>query len=187
MAKKYSIINRIPYNSYTRKMIGYLFAIAHGVQYIYETDDDNAPLDGLFGFRYNMFKGLEPYETEELFFNPYLYFGQPTVWPRGYPLELISKQPSKHFRIYDDSNNVPLIQQGLVNGDPDVDAVYRMTRKNSQALNIQFDANAPPLVLNRNQYAPLNSQNTFYKYDAFFTLVFPINVTFRECDILSNF
>ena len=172
-------------------MIGYLFAIKNGVKYIYETDDDNAPLDGLFGFRYNTFKGLEPRSTDDtnnnLFFNPYSYFGQPTVWPRGYPLDQISKELTNNFRIYDDSssNFVPLIQQGLVNGDPDVDAVYRLTRKNLQSLNIQFDSNAPPLVLNRNQYAPINSQNTFYHYNSFFTLVFPLNVTFRECDILS--
>jgi hypothetical protein len=37
LAEKYSIIDMIPYNSYTRKMIGYLFAINNGAKYIYET------------------------------------------------------------------------------------------------------------------------------------------------------
>ena len=81
---------------------------------------------------------------------------------------------------------MPLIQQGLVNGDPDVDAIYRLTRINEN-LNIKFDENAPPLVLNNKQYAPINSQNTFYHYDSFFTLIFPLNVTFRECDILRGY
>ena len=76
---------------------------------------------------------------------------------------------------------------GLVNGDPDVDAIYRLTRKNEQLLNIEFDGSAPPLVLNKNEYAPLNSQNTFYDYKSFFTLIFPLNVTFRECDILRGY
>ena len=190
LAKNYNIVNMIPLNSYLRKMIGYLFAISNGAKFIYETDDDNAPFDGLFGFRYETFKGLEAnYEKsddcETKFINPYSYFGQPSVWPRGYPLERISTdstcskaQNNFNFNIYDETM-IPLIQQGLVNGDPDVDAIYRLTRKNEKLLNIEFDGNAPPLVLNKNEYAPINSQNTFYDYKSFFTLIFPLNVTFR--------
>ena len=192
----------IPYNAYHRKIIGYLFAIENGAKYIYETDDDNAPLDGLFGFRYKNFKGLEPSQSEcdqneTKFFNPYLYFGQPSVWPRGYPLEKISDShkpvnPNKKcnklsYKIYEESSKVPIIQQGLVNGDPDVDAIYRLTRKSEQRLNIQFDSNAPPIILNKNQYAPINSQNTFFHYDSFFTLTFPLNTTNREVDILRGY
>lgn len=197
LVKKYKILSKIPFNSYLRKMAGYLYAIDMGAKYIYETDDDNAPEDGLFNFRYNSFKGLESDCTQSindasLFINPYSYFGQPTVWPRGYPLERISNQDYKQdyecfkYKVY--SERVPLIQQGLVNGDPDVDAIYRLTRKYyKKNLNIKFDQNAPSLILKRNQYAPINSQNTFFHYDAFWSLVFPLNVTFRECDILRGY
>jgi hypothetical protein len=196
LAKKYPIISILPFNSYLRKMVGYLYAIDLGARYIYETDDDNAPEDGLFNFRYNIFKGLEfdcngTYDSV-LFTNPYSYFGQPSVWPRGYPLERISNKDYKNtyecvnFKLY--SDRVPLIQQGLVNGDPDVDAIYRLTRKHyDKNLNIKFDQNAPALILKQNQYAPINSQNTFFHYDAFWSLVFPLNVTFRECDILRGY
>ena len=37
----YKTTQYIPYNSYTRKNIGYLYAIEHGAKEIYETDDDN--------------------------------------------------------------------------------------------------------------------------------------------------
>jgi hypothetical protein len=98
----------------------------------------------------------------------------------------------KSYSIYSTTDKlndykVPLIQQGLVNGDPDMDAIYRLTRKNTENLNIKFDMNAPALVLRKNQYAPINSQNTFYHYDSFFTFIFPLNVTFRECDILRGY
>ena len=114
---------------------------------------------------------------------------------RGYPLEMIADSKPvfnncRSYNIYstkDENINVPLIQQGLVNGDPDMDAIYRLTRKNTANLNINFDMNAPALVLRKNQYAPINSQNTFYHYDSFFTLIFPLNVTFRECDILRGY
>ena len=83
---------------------------------------------------------------------------------------------------------VPVIQQGLVNGDPDVDAIYRLTRKYSkQLLNVEFDEYAPPLALGPRQYAPTNSQNTLYHYDAFWSLILPLNVTFREVDILRGY
>ena len=68
------------------------------------------------------------------FLNPYSYFGQPSTWPRGYPLEKITEKCHSFknqtlcynnlYRIYKEST-IPLIQQGLVNSDPDMDAIYR--------------------------------------------------------------
>lgn len=37
----------LPYNNYARKAFGYLYAIAHGADIIYETDDDNGPKPGM--------------------------------------------------------------------------------------------------------------------------------------------
>ncbi len=37
----YKILKLIPSNSYARKAVGYLYAIEHGAQWIYDTDDDN--------------------------------------------------------------------------------------------------------------------------------------------------
>lgn len=83
LSKRYKIIDMIPFNSYLRKMAGYLYAIDNKAKYIYETDDDNSPLDGLFGFRYENFNGLESNcDGNNLFINPYNYFGQTSAWPR---------------------------------------------------------------------------------------------------------
>jgi glyoxylase-like metal-dependent hydrolase (beta-lactamase superfamily II) len=43
VASKFSGL--LPWNSYTRKNIGYLHAISQGARVIYESDDDNIPLD----------------------------------------------------------------------------------------------------------------------------------------------
>lgn len=127
LAQRYSIVPNIPTRSYLRKIVGYLYAIEHGAKYIYETDDDNAALDGLLGFRYEHFHGLETdCDTQSTFVNPYAYFGQSSVWPRGFPLEMISeKNLAFNCSKYRISDKLPLVQQGLVNGDPDVDAIYR--------------------------------------------------------------
>jgi hypothetical protein len=92
--------------------------------------DDNSATDELLGFKYERSQALEiECEPSSLFVNPYAYFGQPSVWPRGYPLEMVSENAEaancSKFKI---SNDLPLIQQGLVNGDPDVDAIYRLFR-----------------------------------------------------------
>jgi len=36
----YNITKYIPFNSYSRKNIGYLYAIQHGAREIFETDDN---------------------------------------------------------------------------------------------------------------------------------------------------
>lgn len=127
LGERYKTVSEIPTKSYLRKMVGYLYAIDRGAKYIYETDDDNSAIDGLLGFKYAEYRGLEmSCEPATVFVNPYAYFGQPSVWPRGYPLEMISENAvafnCSRFTI---STEMPLVQQGLVNGDPDVDAIYR--------------------------------------------------------------
>ena len=40
----FELARKLPVGHYTRKNVGYLEAIAHGADCLYETDDDNAPL-----------------------------------------------------------------------------------------------------------------------------------------------
>ena len=100
LMRTYKIIGSISYNSYLRKMVGYLYAMSQNATIIYETDDDNAPTDGLYGFRYKQLNGLES-NCNDTYINPYSYFGQPSVWPRGYPLEKISESTRcKSFSLH---------------------------------------------------------------------------------------
>jgi hypothetical protein len=48
-----SIFDKIPLNSYTRKMFGYLYAIKKKYKIIYDTDDDNKYIENLNSFRNN--------------------------------------------------------------------------------------------------------------------------------------
>lgn len=38
-----SFAKLLPFNSYARKTLGYLYAIQNGALWIYDTDDDNKP------------------------------------------------------------------------------------------------------------------------------------------------
>ena len=79
---------------------------------------------------------------------------------------------------------MPLIQQGLANGDPDVDAIFRLTRKEAgKKIVVKFDEKAPPVALPPSMMTPFNSQNTLFHYQALWGMLIPITTTFRVCDI----
>ena len=172
----------LPFHSYSRKTIGYLYAIQHGAKIIYETDDDNCPYDGKIEFHQKDVGEFFVYKSDRPLINPYEHFGQSTIWPRGYPLEKVGDPPQHTFVRC--KNVRPLIQQGVVNGDPDVDAVFRLTRKDTGVkLDVEFDSRAPPVLIPPGSYAPFNSQNTLFLYDAFWGLMMPPGPTMRVTDI----
>ena len=173
----YKILKYIPYNSYTRKNIGYLYAIQHGAKEIYETDDDNI---------FTSFAQLnQNYNNINSMVNPYAYFGRPTIWPRGFRLNDIQLDHEKMFYITNSDFIIskPLVFQGLANGDPDVDAIFRLTRANAYyPIRLDF-YNMHPLLYFPGNYIPINSQNTRFLYQAFPALALPTTVSFRVCDI----
>ena len=176
----YKISSMLPWNHYSRKNIGYLYAIQHGASIIYETDDDNEPL---FDLHYldNIQQNLLLLASEEPCINVYHYFGLHHVWPRGYPLEKIICS-----HVYDQTTVVTKeigVEQGLVNGDPDVDAIYRLTQYTGE---ITFPRSGS-CVLSMANYCPFNSQNTFIHKKAFFTLYLPSTVTMRVSDIWRSY
>jgi hypothetical protein len=170
----YSIIPLLPWNHYSRKNIGYLYAIEHGAQIIYDTDDDNIIIGDRIEYLPSAASILSPI-SQATVINPYAFFGQGTVWPRGYPLELIMQDQSTELQ---ENSYRPLIQQGLVNNDPDVDAIFRLTHK----FPINF-AEGSPICLPCGTMAPFNTQNTLFHYQAFWGLLIPITTAFRVCDI----
>jgi hypothetical protein len=71
------------------------------------------------------------------------------------------------------------VWQGLADGDPDVDAIYRLTDNRPC-----YFRERDPLVLGRGTFAPFNSQNTLFFQELFPLLYLPAHVTFRFTDIL---
>ena len=186
----YKTTEYIPYNSYTRKNIGYLYAIEHGAKEIYETDDDNifTTFDQLYQ-NFNQSKVSYAENTITSMVNPYAYFGRPSVWPRGFRLNDIGLDHEKLFYVTnpDFITSKPLVFQGLANGDPDVDAIFRLTRANAYyPIRLDF-YDMYPLLYFPGNYIPINSQNTRFLYQAFPALALPTTVAFRVCDIWRGF
>jgi hypothetical protein len=79
------------------------------------------------------------------------------------------------------------VWQGLVDGDPDVDAIARLTSPVA-AGDFRFDSTPRRVVLDGGVLCPLNSQNTWWIDPSAFALMFlPGTATFRVCDILRGY
>ena len=168
----YQLATLLPWNHYSRKNIGYLYAIANGAKIIYETDDDNENLKELAPSQ-----GLLPLiDAPDPCINIYSYFGHPEIWPRGFPLEKIL--PAQSLRTTMPSIYQIGVEQGVINGHSDVDAIFRLTQDRP----IEFEMR-PPCALPPGRFCPFNSQNTFFHPIAFFTLYLPSFVSMRVTDI----
>lgn len=170
----YPVIKKLPWNSYTRKIVGYLYAIKNGASIIADTDDDNIPYAN-WG-KDIPFEGFFDTIDSKKFINIYKFFSQENIWPRGYPLDKIlnKKMPKTSVKRHKVG-----IWQFLANGDPDVDAIYRLTINKHV-----FFKNRKKIILEKNTVSPFNSQNTFFNKDLFPLLYLPSFVTFRFTDIL---
>jgi hypothetical protein len=81
-----------------------------------------------------------------------------------------------------------MFQTGVVNGDPDVDAIFRLTKTmEHRKINITFDESSPSIQYPIFRMAPYNSQSTFFHYRAFWSLYLPTSVSFRLTDIWRSY
>lgn len=77
-----------------------------------------------------------------------------------------------------------IVQQGVVNGDPDVDAIFRLTKTmNYRKIDLYFDSSSPSFQIPIYKISPYNSQNTLISYSGFWSLYLPKSVEFRLTDI----
>ncbi|KAB2641457.1 MAG: DUF288 domain-containing protein [Verrucomicrobia bacterium] len=167
-----------PERSYTRKNLGYLSAIKAGAKVIVETDDDNHPTQA---FWMNRQKRLPCRVVESAgWVNAYQYFSSGFIYPRGLPLcHARDVGPAAESLETLES----LVQQGLADSDPDVDAIYRMLFP----LPFQFDADAAPVLLRGGAWCPFNSQNTTFFAEVFPLMYLPACCSFRMTDIWRSF
>ncbi|XP_024517750.1 probable glycosyltransferase STELLO2 [Selaginella moellendorffii] len=180
-----------------RKNVGYLFAIQHGARKIYDADETiivrGGNLEKVFDVELSGTSGrrepLYQYRMVEnrTIVNPYVHFGQRSMWPRGFPVRMVGETslevayneiaPGRHF-----------IQQGLANGFADVDALFYYTRRSErEALSIEFDLQAPPVALPQGTMAPVSSVNTLFHSPALWSLMIPADVSSRAADVVRGY
>jgi STELLO glycosyltransferases len=178
-ALSFKIARLLPEKHYARKNLGYLLAISRGCDCIYETDDDNAPTEAWQVRTLQTEVRKMARKSDASWVNVYSAYTTEFVWPRGLPLNRARQGNARDFEIA----AVPVratapIQQGLVNGSPDVDAIWRLMFDRE----FSFE-DFPNISLPRGLWSPFNSQNTWWWEEAFPLLYLPSYCSFRMTDI----
>jgi hypothetical protein len=174
----FSYAKNAPVRHYARKNIGYLIAMANKASSIIETDDDNFPQPAFFNTRTEIID--LPILDQKGWINVYRYFSDEHVWPRGLPLDEV-KQALGELPM-EVQNVLCPIQQGLADGSPDVDAIFRLT---SPLEKINFREGK--LALGKGVICPFNSQNTTWFPRAYPLMYLPATCSFRMTDIWRSF
>jgi hypothetical protein len=176
----FKIAKLLPMRHYSRKNIGYLLSMRSRPQYLIETDDDNMPLPGFWDRRKSAH--TIPSVSGTGWTNVYTYFSDATaIWPRGLPLDAIRADLPPFESLNEVESDCP-IQQGLADGNPDVDAIYRLILP----LPISFITERE-VALGNGSWCPFNSQNTTWFPKAYPLLYLPSYCTFRMTDIWRSF
>jgi len=194
------LIKHLPWNSFGRKNLGYLYAIASGAELIWDFDDDNAlisePPHILVPqeMKYETILVEAKPKSANLTcdsFNPMPLMGVENLpsWPRGLPLLDIKAPACQPDAYLINQVSVPTekiaVFQSLANHDPDVDAIYRLT----QPLPFDFVPvnDEVPLLVPQDAYSPFNAQATLFTYEAMFMLILPLTVHGRVSDIWRSY
>jgi hypothetical protein len=202
MAMKLDFVDRLPWNSFGRKNVGYLYAIAHGAKVIWDFDDDNmlkfwipdaAPpfvptLDSSIPLDSTV-ECTEPENHNWPTFNPYPHLGAPSLpsWPRGLPLDDIKEIKCSNTTVKNVTINSSRIAvlQSLADYQPDVDAIYRFTMP--APFWFMKINETKPLLVPDGVFTPYNAQATLHFKQGFWGLYLPITVTGRVSDIWRSY
>lgn len=170
-------VDLAPVKHYARKNIGYLQAMRKGATVIYDTDDDNIP-NQVWMYRHQTLPWAS-IVNKAGWCNVYKLFSDESIWPRGLALESVTTAVDNVSSV--ESEKCP-IQQGTADGNPDVDAIWRLTQSRS------FTFQKPgSVVLAEGVWCPINSQSTWWWPEAFPLMYLPAHATFRMTDIWRGF
>lgn len=178
LKSSFKISKLLPTGHYARKNIGYLQAIKLGVHVIIDTDDDNFPEKLFWEARNEQIRSSNIIGSGWI--NVLQAFTTDHIWPRGFPLNKILSEKIGIDEGYCEKKCC--IQQGLVNGDADVDAIYRLISGKEAIF-----TSRQPITISDKQRCPFNSQNTTWFPDAWPFLYLPSYCSFRMTDIWRSF
>jgi hypothetical protein len=144
----------IGWKSIQRRNIGFVYAYHNNADIVATIDDDNIPYDN-WGDDILVGKVVEIDNFEHLNYNVFDPISATTkneLWHRGYPIEYV---PTKNNIEYKGKiTRKVLIQADFWDGDPDIDALCRLSKKPI----VKFEKFN---TFGSTQIAPFNSQNTF--------------------------
>jgi hypothetical protein len=146
--------NIIGWKTIQRRNIGFVYAYQNGCDVVATIDDDNIPYD-FWGDNIMVGKKIvvDDYVNKSCnYFDPISITNHNDLWHRGFPIEFL--QVKNDIEYKGKKTITPLVQAEFWDGDPDIDALCRLSKKPIVKFN-KFDP------FTTNQLMPFNSQNTF--------------------------
>lgn len=142
-----------------RRNIGFIEAYRRGADIIATVDDDNIPYDS-WGKDLLLGREVEVdlYEPELDYFDPLSVTNTKDLWHRGYPIEDLTNKNNVQYK--GKIKKKFLVQADLWDGDPDIDAICRLSKTPC----VKYENISP---YTSNKLSPFNSQNTFLDKEAF--------------------
>lgn len=154
--KKYNNLSKIlGWNNIQRRNIGFIEAYKMGAKIIATVDDDNIPYK-FWGKELYVNKEISVhfYKSKLLVCDPLSVTNHSYLWHRGYPIQLLK---NKNKLNYIGKKRIKvLVQADLWNGNPDIDAIARISFNDPYIIFKNFKY---PFAFNK--ISPFNSQNTF--------------------------
>ncbi|MBM4242048.1 MAG: hypothetical protein FJ150_10395 [Euryarchaeota archaeon] len=152
--KKYPELSEvIGWKTIQRRNIGFVEAYNMGADVIATVDDDNIPYEE---WGKNVLVGqkvtVDLYEPEYHIFDPLSVTNVNEVWHRGYPIENVPYRNRVQYK--GKTEREVLVQADLWDGDPDIDAIARLSVRPI----VKFDVQGPYAGTKMGAF---NSQNTF--------------------------
>ena len=141
------------WNTIQRRNIGFIYAYDKGASVVATVDDDNIPYEDWGTDLYiDRTIDIDLWDSKNGYFDPLSVTNRNDLWHRGYPIQHVS---TKNDVVYlGKHKRKVLIQADLWDGEPDVDAICRLTKDT----NVKYDIKSP---YGSRQLSPFNSQNTF--------------------------
>lgn len=144
----------IGWKTIQRRNIGFVYAYKNGADVVATVDDDNIPYDSWGkNLKIGQEIDIDLYESELDIFDPLSITNDNHIWHRGYPIEYLQKRHRVEYK--GKTKRKVLIQADLWDGDPDIDAMARLTFKPI----VKYSDITEPFCSNK--ISPFNSQNTF--------------------------
>lgn len=198
-----TFVQLIPWKHFSRKNIGYLFAILHGAKYIFDFDDDNfIKLDEDGKPLQLLPAGDEPsamtlkdvniiMQGANVFnHHPIMGASLDDSWPRGFPIEMILNNNTRgqvaftnDVKFHHHGKEIGVIQF-LADGNPDIDALHRLSKPLPMTFPLE---GAKSALVPSHAYAPYNAQATIHTKNAMWAMLLPGTVPGRVSDIWRSY
>jgi hypothetical protein len=176
LTKYFALAEKLRWNHFGRKNLGYLFAIAQKPKAIWDFDDDNILLGDRLDVPDGQVTVLAPQSSSRGAFNPYVVMGAPhkPCWPRGLsPLAIRDNRTwGEKFAPMSLSVDKIGVIQSLAQHEPDVDAIYRLVQPHP----FSFPTSGLPVKVPEGAVAPFNAQATMWFPGSFWGLLLPVTV-----------